>query len=573
MNPGWLIVLLTSATTICGCMVIYTDVIYKALFLKRYAKKPFHIANNTHFLVCSLSLSAGCLTFVSLYRLLPTATSYLKHIKKLKENTQLLQGATFACYVSGIACCSVLNILVHLLTSESVVHCVHEDNQHRMIVKDAHDHAEPHPHHHLHHHHHHDIENDAGLSIPTDVKPAPAVCKHCKHVHKLSTTQSSSQPSSHHPSPSSVTRGKQYIKNGRVSEIGKIQRSASDLSQPGSSLASSLSQSYTSSMDQSLAAQTDKSGEVASEIEGEVHPSVVDLSLKALKGEKMEGECYGDMECCCEEIAKNHHLHLHQNAQGLHFCCYPSEENQIFFKPNNGEMVTDKTEIAKRFPELEVNSPLLAKTHNEEYGSTSNSGSSAEASNALEVPLHSVEDETPSVAEEHTKMHEHHHHHVKTPLARLLSIGVQTVLAITMHKFPEGFIMYSTSQADARLGWTIFLSMFVHNFVEGFTMALPIYVALNSRWKALLISGTLGGFAQPLGALMGYFIFKHNGVDIDSPYSMGAIGGLIALTSGFLTYIGLQMLTSAVSFGGRQETVMKWTLSGVCLIFMTNIMI
>lgn len=82
-----------------------------------------------------------------------------------------------------------------------------------------------------------------------------------------------------------------------------------------------------------------------------------------------------------------------------------------------------------------------------------------------------------------------------------------------------------------------------------------------------------GRCAQPFGALIGYFIFRKNGVDVDNPFSMALIGSLMALTSGFLTYIGLQMLTSSISFGGKQETVMKWALFGICLIFLTNIVL
>ncbi|QPG74727.1 hypothetical protein FOA43_002060 [Brettanomyces nanus] len=512
MNQGWLIVALTSLTTICGCLVIYTDVVYKTLFPARYKKKPFHIANNTPFLVCSLSLSAGCLTFVSLNKLLPTGIKYLKEVPSLRRDPRLLKGSAFACYVAGIACCSLLNVLVHLFTSESIVHCVHEidspeGHHHQYIHESPHD---EHDDHHVHEDdecfHSDDIETCSGNHID---------------INKLQVQRKAETPRTTEGSTSSSTNPDLTILAGPEAEPELVENCN----------------------------ETTPLTTVYKPVAMGRGISVVDLSLKALKGEKMEGDCYGDMACCCEEIACKHHLHQHPNGKGLHFCIFPSTENQIFFEQDNGEMMRDNAELVKKFPELEIRSPLIKDTVN--YQTTTNSSMRRASTN------------------EH---HEHHHHHIKTPLARLLSIGVQTTLAITMHKFPEGFIMYSTSQADSRLGWTIFLSMFIHNFVEGFTMTLPIYLALDSRWKALLISGSLGGMAQPIGALIGYFLFRHNGVDVDDPFSMMLIGCLMALTSGFLTYIGLQMLTSAVSFGGRQETVLKWTISGVCLIFFTNVL-
>ena len=646
MNQGWLVVLLTSATTICGCMVIYGDVIYKFLFPARYKKKPFEIANNTQFLVCSLALSSGCLSFVSLYKLLPTSLKYLHKVPSLQNKKALLQSTAFIFYVSGIICCSALNLLVHLFTSESVVHCVHENN-HLSGLGHHHDHH----HNHFHNHNHQngsgssDIENDAGLYETKKAEKNPAetsnpaksssgttinahcpgykVCAHdtkalypVRNPHQIGAKkvqmQGSSLSGSSTSNSSSLRKasvGSSITPSASRKQVSALAEESGSVAQAGVSSNLSVSDSVNSSTGPSVAS-------LAISRESGVPPqkqSVVDASLKALRGQKMEGDCFGDMECCCEEIACKHGLHRHKNRNGIRFCCYPSSENQIFFKQQSGEMVTDKAELAGRFPELEIQSPLLPDSHtgaeintsaehndtsghsgsaspgNSDHLATENSPllaaqdtttdsitkqySGTDASVKVRENISAIKDEPDEVAAEHIRHHEHHHHHIKTPLARLLSIGLQTTLAITMHKFPEGFIMYSTSQADSKLGWTIFLSMFVHNFVEGFTMTLPIYVALNSRWKALLISGTLGGCAQPFGALLGYLIFRKSGVDVDNPFNIALIGSLMALTSGFLTYIGLQMLTSSVSFGGKQETVMKWALSGICLIFLTNIVI
>jgi ZIP family zinc transporter len=87
-----------------------------------------------------------------------------------------------------------------------------------------------------------------------------------------------------------------------------------------------------------------------------------------------------------------------------------------------------------------------------------------------------------------------HHHHV--PTNAFLSIGLQTCMAIALHKLPEGFITYATNHANSRLGFSVFLALFIHNITEGFAMALPLYLALNSKWKAIIWSSVLGGLSQ-----------------------------------------------------------------------------
>lgn len=170
---------------------------------------------------------------------------------------------------------------------------------------------------------------------------------------------------------------------------------------------------------------------------------------------------------------------------------------------------------------------------------------------------------------------EHHHHHVNSPLSRLMLIGVQTILAITLHKFPEGFITYITSETDPELGVSIFLSLLIHNFTEGFSMCLPLYYSFASgkaRWakvKAVSISAILGGLSQPLGALGGFIFLRANHagnseIDIDK---LNFIFGItMAITSGFLSVIALSMYGSAVSFSGSPNFVMIWCIIGMCII-------
>lgn len=142
-----------------------------------------------------------------------------------------------------------------------------------------------------------------------------------------------------------------------------------------------------------------------------------------------------------------------------------------------------------------------------------------------------------------------HHHHV--PQNAFLSIGLQTSLAIALHKLPEGFITFATNHANPTLGLTVFLALFIHNITEGFAMALPLYLALNSRWKAICWSSILGGVSQPAGAgIAALWIWAAHkagaGGHATLGTSWGVYGGMFAATAGVMTSVALQLFSEGL---------------------------
>ncbi|SCU99599.1 LAME_0G04148g1_1 [Lachancea meyersii CBS 8951] len=154
-------------------------------------------------------------------------------------------------------------------------------------------------------------------------------------------------------------------------------------------------------------------------------------------------------------------------------------------------------------------------------------------------------DDFSSSPDESLLSEDHHHHHLETPFSKLVSIGIQTCLVISLHKFPEGFIVFFTNKNDSdsrSFGLSIFLSMAIHNFIEGFAMTLPLYAAFTNKAYAVLTAAALGGGSQPFGAMIGYLIFKRTGAQEIN------IKVLLSITSGFLFVIALQMFQTAISF-------------------------
>ncbi len=157
-----------------------------------------------------------------------------------------------------------------------------------------------------------------------------------------------------------------------------------------------------------------------------------------------------------------------------------------------------------------------------------------------------------------------HHHHV--PTNAFMSIGLQTSLAIALHKAPEGFITYATNHANPTLGFAVFMALFIHNITEGFAMSLPLYLALGSRFKAILWSSFLGGVSQPLGAGVAALWFKlANSSRLGAP-SEGVYGGMFAVTSGVMTSVALSLFSESLQLSHNKTTCIIFAFVGMAIL-------
>ncbi|KAI1212886.1 Zinc/iron permease [Annulohypoxylon truncatum] len=161
-----------------------------------------------------------------------------------------------------------------------------------------------------------------------------------------------------------------------------------------------------------------------------------------------------------------------------------------------------------------------------------------------------------------------HHHHVAENA--FLSIGLQTSIAIALHKFPEGFITYATNHANPSLGFNVFLALFVHNITEGFALALPLYMALHSRLRAMAWASILGGLSQPLGAGIAVLWFKlaqhHSNFAPDAV----AYGCLFAATAGIMASVALQLFVESLSLNHNQNLSILFAFLGMTLLGVSN---
>ena len=161
----------------------------------------------------------------------------------------------------------------------------------------------------------------------------------------------------------------------------------------------------------------------------------------------------------------------------------------------------------------------------------------------------------------------HHHHHVASNA--FLSIGLQTSIAIALHKLPEGFITFATNHANPKLGFSVFMALFIHNITEGFALALPLYLAINSRIKSMLWASILGGASQPLGAGIAVLWFKV-AQSRDMAPSEGVYGVMFAITSGIMTSVALQLFSESLELTHRKALCTIFAFVGMGILGLSN---
>jgi len=158
---------------------------------------------------------------------------------------------------------------------------------------------------------------------------------------------------------------------------------------------------------------------------------------------------------------------------------------------------------------------------------------------------------------------------------RLVGVGWFTALALTLHNIPEGLLTYVAAQADeVGVGFGIACAIGLHNIPEGFAVAMPIFIGTKSRSKAMFFAG-ITGFAEPLGALIGYAIFSSGeGRDTSTAESLKAFGVLFGITAGIMTEVAIKsLLLEAVRYDPTDRIVSTAWILGALVIAASLIVI
>ena len=112
----------------------------------------------------------------------------------------------------------------------------------------------------------------------------------------------------------------------------------------------------------------------------------------------------------------------------------------------------------------------------------------------------------------------------------LYRMGLFAALEIAIHNFPEGLATFAAAVKDIKIGIPIAVAIAIHNIPEGIAISVPVYYATNSRKEAFWLS-FLSGLAEPVGAVIGYFILINTQNSITSSAIFAAAGGIMVFIS------------------------------------------
>ncbi len=148
---------------------------------------------------------------------------------------------------------------------------------------------------------------------------------------------------------------------------------------------------------------------------------------------------------------------------------------------------------------------------------------------------------------------------------KLKRAGLFTAIAICVHNFPEGMATFLTTTQNITLGLSVALAIAIHNIPEGIAVALPMYHVTGKKRYAMLYAA-LSGITEPIGALVGMFIFS-----LFLPQVL--VGALMAAVAGIMIYISFDTLLPLAKEYGDWHLSMVGIVGGILFIWLSLIFI
>ncbi|GAM35683.1 hypothetical protein TCE0_017r04197 [Talaromyces pinophilus] len=507
-NRGWVMSGVAGIACVIGASIICVDIILRSCLRIR----NFDITTNTTFLSSSMGLSAGVMVFSSLYSMLPTAKTYLSR-SGLSDSVAAF--TLIGLFIAGVVAISIFSHIAHRYIPSHVVDCTHTHESHDRDIEQGVE-EEHHQHHHYHHHHKDPTEENNQITQTNEQTPLLASNGHNRRPIQTLHTKS--------------TGGLQFRTFYRDS-VGRI---------------------FGRRVTQFLRITKDVCDE--------------------------NGPCFGFSQTCgtdCRKVlgprkqflwmdgtsSENHTRPVSPAASEPEPRIHADEPDTPLTVRHVPLVTQEETETHR--PEDE---PQGTDYFSQEVQRPGSSQQSSQQGDEERTATGSQEEPAGKPFEDHASHSLPHHHHV--PQNAFLSIGLQTSLAIALHKLPEGFITYATNHASPTLGMTVFIALFIHNITDGFALALPLFLAIRSRAKAIVWASLLGGISQPAGAGLAalWIWYSNRGKEITEGTSWGVYGGMFAATAGIMTYVGFHLFSEGLSLTHNPNICIFSAIAGMGLL-------
>ena len=145
----------------------------------------------------------------------------------------------------------------------------------------------------------------------------------------------------------------------------------------------------------------------------------------------------------------------------------------------------------------------------------------------------------------------------------LYRVGILSTIALLIHNFPEGIATFMSSYKDIALGINLCIAIMMHNIPEGISISVPIYYSTGSKLRGVGYS-LLSGFAEPVGALLTYILFKDYINDI-------SLSIILILVAGIMITLSINELLPETLKYCKGRDIIYGLVVGVVLVFINHI--
>ncbi|MGB7210384.1 MAG: ZIP family metal transporter [Pyrinomonadaceae bacterium] len=129
---------------------------------------------------------------------------------------------------------------------------------------------------------------------------------------------------------------------------------------------------------------------------------------------------------------------------------------------------------------------------------------------------------------------------------------------LLIHTFFDGISIAAASQIDVKIGFLVFIAVFLHKFPEGFTIGSMI-IAAGKGLREVVIATSLIGATTLLGVVLFYFVGNNLGF---------SVAYALPLAAGVTLYVAASDLIPEVNHhGGKRPLVSISVFAGVALFF------
>jgi len=132
---------------------------------------------------------------------------------------------------------------------------------------------------------------------------------------------------------------------------------------------------------------------------------------------------------------------------------------------------------------------------------------------------------------------------------------------LLVHTFFDGVSIAAASQIDTKAGLLVLIAVLIHKFPEGFTIG-SVVLAAGKGHREVLISTALIGLTTLIGVVLYYLVGSHLGF---------TVGYALPIASGVTLYVAASDLIPEVNHhGGRRPLISISIFVGVALFFLLH---